>query len=792
MASAAPTTIASGARGADADHGNSDAAQALAALDALGTAALLRGAFDEAAVGMAITTPDGRWARVNAALCSALGRSEAELLGASHEVITHPDDLPEGRVLLGQVLAGGLDHFHREKRYLRPDGDIVWVTLSVAVVRDASGTPLYLIAQIQDITERKRVETALRASEARHQRQLANTPGVMYQLVNRPDGTHAFTAVSDGVRQLFELDPAEVLRDPSVAFALVHPDDRAEFDASYAHASATLTPWRWEGRVVLPSGQVRRIQAAAQSARDPDGTVVCDGLLLDDTERHEAAVRLEASEQRYRSLFDQHPDAVIALDVEGRFESGNRACELLSGYRPGDLIGRPFTAVLAPGEAEAVIARFHASLEGAPQSYETAILHRDGHRVAIAVTNVPIVVAGAVTGVFGMIRDLTAQQALEAQLRQAQKMEAIGRLAGGIAHDFNNLLTAILSNAELAVAQLPEGPARQDVATIRGIAERAAVLTRQLLAFSRKHVIHARALDLSALVTETERLLRRTLSEDIALVVESSASPATVLADSSQLEQVLLNLAVNAGDAMPNGGTLTLRLGSVVADAAFANGHPGLRPGAYVTLDVADTGIGIPPELQARVFEPFFTTKEPGKGTGLGLSTVYGIVKQYGGYTAVRSTPGHGTTFTVFLPAHAGEPEAACTRPARHLPRGTETVLIVEDEETVRSSMRRILELHGYTVLEASHGAAALQLLAGRAERPDLVMTDLIMPVMGGRELIAELRSRGLASKIVVISGYDEEAALRGEPLPTGAGYLEKPFTLEGLLQTVRSAIDVV
>ena len=254
MGSAAPTETACR---------SDDAAQALAALDALGTAALLRGAFDEAAVGMAITTPDGRWARVNAALCRALGRSEEELLGASHEAITHPDDLAEGRVLLREALAGRRDHFHREKRYLRPDGDVVWVLLSVAVVRDASRTPLYLIAQIQDITERKRVETALRASEARHQRQLANTPGVMYQLVRRPDGTQAFTAVSDGVLQLFELDPAAVLRDPGVAFDLVHPDDRAGFDASHAHAGETLAPWRWDGRVILPSGQIRRIQATA-------------------------------------------------------------------------------------------------------------------------------------------------------------------------------------------------------------------------------------------------------------------------------------------------------------------------------------------------------------------------------------------------------------------------------------------------------------------------------------------------------------------------------------------------
>ena len=754
--------------------------------------ARFQGAFDHAVIGMALAAPDGRCLQANAALCEILGFSEEELRRMTFDELTHPDDRGPSRALFDRALAGELRRYRTEKRYLHRRGHVVWIALDAALVRDADGVPLYFVGQMQDITERKRVEGALRASEARHQRHLANSPGVAYQFVARPNGASGFTVVSEGARRLFGVDPAAALQDAAVLLDLIHPDDRPGFDESRAQAGRELAPWRWAGRLVLPNGEERWVEVMSRFGRDPDGTIICDGILMDVTAVRDAAARMEESEQRFRSLFDRHPDAVISIDAAGRIESANAACAAVSGYAPGERLGDPFTALLESDEAEIAVSHFKAALAGSGRSFETSIRHKRGHAIPIGVTVVPMVIGDRVAGAFGIIKDLSQQHSLEAQLRHAQKMEAVGRLAGGIAHDFNNLLTAILANAELALGALPDGAVRDDVTAIRQTAQRAAALTHQLLAFSRKQVTTPRLVALNSLVEETERMLRRTLAENIDLDLDLTPLPVTVKADPSQLEQVLLNLAVNAGDAMPAGGTLTLRTQATVVDEAFAARHRGLVPGEYVTLAVEDTGVGIPAELQSRIFEPFFTTKDVDRGTGLGLATVYGIAKQYGGYVMVSSEVGRGATFTVFLPrADAGD-EAGPVKPriARRLPTGTERVLVVEDEPTVRTSIQRVLQLHGYTVLEARNGAEALR-IAEQAEEPiDMVMTDLIMPVMGGRELVGALRARGADPAIMVISGYDEQAALQGDPLPGNARFLEKPFTMESLLHTVRATLD--
>jgi PAS domain S-box-containing protein len=878
-----------------------------------------RSIFDSAAVGMGLVAPDGRWLQVNRSLCEIVGRSESELLALTFQDITHPEDLETDLDQARLLLAGKIPSYAMEKRYLHKDGRVIWVLLSAAMVPGPSGAPRYVLAQIQDITDRQvllqnerrgRIEADLERSRLaslfaqapafmctligpRHVVEFPNAaleqlvgrdlrglpikeglpelrgqgfiqlldrvletgkpfvahemrvmlqraPGpleerfvtMVYQPMTAPDGsrTGVFvhgTDVTDHVRatealqesemrfrqlaehidavfylvdtqrqQLFYVSPAyervwgrpaqEVYTNPLAWRDSVHPDDR---ERVFAVRGAGLGFDSVEYRIVRPTGDVRWIRDHGFPVHDDSGRAYrIAGIAEDITEQRRAAEQLIESEQRFRSLVDNTLDAVVSVDLEGRFLSVNPGAEVVSGFTAAELLGKPFIPLIVPEHAQLVQEHFQLALGGAPQTYEMTVLHKSGSRIQALATNVPIVVAGRVVGVFGVIKDVTVQRSLEEQLRQAQKMEAVGRLAGGIAHDFNNLLTAILSNTELVLGELPDGPVRQDVEVIRQTAERASGLTRQLLAFSRKQVIQPRLLDLSALVYDTERMLRRTLGEGIVLETDLRDT-GSVLADPGQLEQVLVNLAVNARDAMPDGGTLTLRTREVVVNEVFAQRHRGLRVGAYVALDVEDSGVGMDAATQTRIFEPFFTTKEVGKGTGLGLATVYGIVKQVGGYVAVESAPGKGAAFTIYLPRQEGQ-ATRVGRPADRLPGGTETILVVEDEASVRNSIKRILTRQGYTVLEARHGADALQVIDETRQSIDLVMTDLMMPEMGGRELVPALQALPKPPRVVVMSGYDEQAVMGGKALPSSTSFLEKPFTVEGVLQAVRAALD--
>jgi CheY-like chemotaxis protein len=371
-------------------------------------------------------------------------------------------------------------------------------------------------------------------------------------------------------------------------------------------------------------------------------------------------------------------------------------------------------------------------------------------------------------------------------------MEAEGQLAGGIAHDFNKLLTAILSYCDLQLEEVRQGdPIRGDIEQIRLAGQRAAGLTRQLLAFSRRQVLQPKVLSLNQVVTETNGMLRRLVGADIVLDVACDAGLWYTLADPGQIELVLMNLVVNARDAMPHGGRLTIATSNRELSGESGARPNGVRAGSYVALEVSDTGVGIDPGNHARVFEPFFTTKDPGKGTGLGLSTVYGIVKQSGGHITLDSAPGRGATFTMLLPRYLGnEPPASSRVDRRRLPGGTETLLLVEDEAAVRSSARRLLERQGYTVLEARHGADALRLVEESGRPIDLVVTDLVMPEMGGKELAERLRAHRPGLKVLFMSGYTEKAIAADGVMPPNTGFVEKPFTVEQLMRRLREILD--
>jgi nitrogen-specific signal transduction histidine kinase/CheY-like chemotaxis protein len=389
----------------------------------------------------------------------------------------------------------------------------------------------------------------------------------------------------------------------------------------------------------------------------------------------------------------------------------------------------------------------------------------------------------------GVADELAAENA--ARLRQATKMEAVGRLAGGVAHDFNNLLTAILGYTNLVLDELgPDHPSRADVEQILHAAESAASLTRQLLAFSRRQLLQPQILDLNDVVCRMESLLRRMIGEHIALET-GLASSATINADQGQLEQVLMNLAINARDAMPTGGQLVISTRDVVVGSELTKAHRGLLPGDYVVMEVRDTGFGMDEHVLANLFEPFFTTKKRGEGTGLGLATVYGIIKQSGGYIAVRSRPGAGSIFTIYLPRAtelASPPQPV--EPVRAAARGTETILLVEDQPEVRAIARTILTRHGYAVIEAEGGPQALDLVRATLEPIHLLLTDVVMPVLGGQELAQQLLPLRPELKVLFASGYTDDALVQQGVLQPGAELIQKPFTRESLLQKVRLVLD--
>jgi signal transduction histidine kinase len=401
----------------------------------------------------------------------------------------------------------------------------------------------------------------------------------------------------------------------------------------------------------------------------------------------------------------------------------------------------------------------------------------------------------AVRAALALAESKARSRSLEGQLLLSQKMEAIGRLAGGIAHDFNNILTAIGGYSDLLLADLPPDDARRgDVEEIHRATARAAALTQQLLAFSRRQVLQPKIVDLNALVSDIEKMLRRLIGEDILFAIVLHPRLGNVRADPGQIEQVIVNLAVNARDAMPNGGRLTIETRNVELDESYAIDHPTVIPGRYVLLAVSDTGIGMDDETKARIFEPFFTTKERGKGAGLGLATVYGIVQQTGGHIWPYSEAGKGTTMRVYLP-RVDQPADPIARPGDAAPgalRGSETILLVEDEAPVRSVTRQLLERNGYTVREAADGPAALALLDGEAgpEQVDLLLTDVIMPGMSGRELADQLLVRHPQLRVLFMSGYTGDAVVRHGMLQPGLAYLEKPFRPPTLLRKVREVLD--
>jgi len=524
------------------------------------------------------------------------------------------------------------------------------------------------------------------------------------------------------------------------------------------------------------------------------GILAITGLSLGPaTTRHERAERaLREANEHLAAVIQSSPLAIYTLDPRSTVLTWNRAAEALYGWQAAELIGRPLPTIGHDVEDHGRL-RDRVLRGESLRGVEVTRRRKDGTSVNISLSVAPLHdAAGRVTGMLSLAADVTEMRQLEVQYRQAQKMEAVGRLAGGIAHDFNNLLTAIIGTTALVLEDLGlESRARLDIQEIEKAAKRAAGLTRQLLIFSRQQVLEPRALDLNALVGNLEKMLHRLIGEDIELRTKQATALGAVRADPGQLEQAIVNLVVNARDAMPQGGRLTIETADVELDRGYVAGHVPTQPGPYVLLAISDTGVGMDGATKARLFEPFFTTKEPGRGTGLGLATVYGIVKQSGGYIWTYSELGHGTTFKIYLPRVTETPEAPDSTTSPPTPvRGSETLLVVEDQEEVRKLTKRVLEARGYTVLAARNGAEALEIVAQHPSRIHLMITDVVMPGMNGRELAQHARARRSDLKVLYVSGYTGEAVLQHRLLEPGVAFLQKPFTPDVLARKTREVLD--
>ena len=506
------------------------------------------------------------------------------------------------------------------------------------------------------------------------------------------------------------------------------------------------------------------------------------------------AEQLGEYRSRLASIVDSSEDAILSKDLTGIVMSWNRGAERMYGYPAKEVVGKHISILAPSGRSDEVSKILQKIVDGETvDHYESVRVTKDGRPLDVSLSVSPLTNAiGEVVGASVIARDITSQKRAEAQMRQSQKMEAIGRLAGGVAHDFNNVLGIINACAEFLRDRIDSAAeASLYVDNIRNAIERGTALTRQLLTFSRTSAIQPQILDLNDRLKDIGKLLRPLLGDDIEVLIVSRSISAVIEADPGQLDQVVVNLAVNARDAMPRGGKFILETGAAQFDEAFAAQHQAMSPGKYVQLAVSDTGHGMDETTVSRIFEPFFTTKEPGKGTGLGLATVYGIVKQSAGHIFVYSEPGHGTTFKIYLPdaeqkiGSGSNPEADSVSPQRH----GSTILLVEDDEIMRHLTRQLLQEHGYTVVEADDGKGALEWLESNPAQIDLLLTDVVMRHMSGPELAERLHTSHPALKVAYMSGYTGELMANREILKPGAILIEKPFTRAALLNTVHAML---
>lgn len=766
---------------------------------------------------------------VNEAATDSYGYSRQEFLSMKVGDIRPPEEMPALIEYLHEMLTKGNPSKLGIKgiwRHRKKDGSLIDVELRWSLIEFRGRKGVLIMAS--DVTERRRVErrdaalsklgqhlssATSQAEAARIIRSVADElfrwdafvldfysaeQDRMYPFLNIDtdrNGARFEVATHGGgrepsimVKRVISQGAELILRQDPIA---IPRDTEPMGDVSRPSGSLLVVPIRNSTSVI----GILSIQSYALNAYDHRDLSAlqtladhCGGAI----ERIRAEQALHDSEQRFHNLFEASPDAIFVEDLQGTVLDVNPAGCRLQGLSRQELLGKPLSELVPPELREKTARGFQDFVSGKADQVEGVSRRADGRDVPVEIRANRIDYAGQLALLLH-VRDISEHKRLEEQFRQAQKMEAIGQLAGGVAHDFNNILTIIHGHASLLLAggNLPEGSTRSAQQVIQA-AERAAGLTRQLLAFGRRQILQPKRLDLNEVVSNMTKMLGRLLGEDIALQLKYSPCPALVQADAGMIEQVLLNLAVNSRDAMPNGGVLSLRI------AVFEN-YASSDPAAWgtgcrrvVCLSASDNGVGIAPENLERIFEPFFTTKPVGKGTGLGLATVYGIVKQHQGWIEVESQPGKGTTFRVFLPAVDGSLENGVKQPAEETVRGgPETILVVEDEAPVRELVCNILATYGYHILQADSGSHALKVWQEGKEKIDLLLTDMVMPDrVNGRELAEKLWAERPELKVIFTSGYSAEAVGKDFVLQRGLNYLQKPFEPRKLAMTVRDCLD--
>ncbi len=750
------------------------------------TSDLLRTVVEGTSDAVFVKDRQGKYLLFNPAAAHFVGKEVEEVLGRDDTALF---DAESARVVINhdrQVMETNQPDTDEEK--LTAAGITRTYLVTKAPYRDAAGNVVGLFGISRDITDRKRAEEALRDNEAK----LAEALRIARMGYWNRDLTTGVLDWSGMLFEIFGVDPAIFGRSLDAFLACVHPDDRETVRVRIAHAETTLGSFEHQYRILVEK-ETRIIHEIGRVIGSADGRalrVIGTARDVTDLARAEEALQLrdraiQAVSQGILITDPNQPDNPIIFASAG--------FERMTGYRSGEVLGKNCRFMQGKDTDRNTIAAMRSAIRtGRGCTVEILNYRKDGRPFWNQLSISPLLgPTGRLTHFVGVQTDVTERRRLEEQLRQAQKMEAFGQLAGGVAHDFNNLLTVISGFSELLLAMsAPTDPQWEPIKAIREAGERAAALTRQMLAFSRQTVLAPKVLDLNAVVGETEKMLRRLIGEDVLLTTHLDPTIRSIRADPGQLGQVLMNLAVNARDAMPKGGKLTIETANVTLTETDPAPVAEMYGSEYVQLTVSDTGSGMTPEVKARIFEPFFTTKSVGKGTGLGLAVVHGIVTQSGGMIAVETEPGRGATFRIYFPAVETAALPGSDHELNLGTMGTETILLAEDEESVRKLAVLALTAQGYTVLAASNGKEALRLAEEHSGEVALLITDVVMPVMGGSELADALQLRYPKIKVLFLSGYTDDAVVRHGILQEQVSFLQKPFSPIALSKKVRDVLD--
>jgi PAS domain S-box-containing protein len=762
------------------------------------SAAEINDLYNNAPCGYQSLNKDGIFVHINDTELSWLGYSREEIIGNKKfsDIITEESQkvFQENFTLLKE--RGWLQDI--EVGMIRKNGSVMNVLLSATVLKDKAGNFVMSRATLYDITERKHAEEALRESERFLETIIENAPVCVKLLA--ADGI--LIRMNRAGLDMIGADSPDQVNGKSI-YPIVSPGYREDLknltDEVFRGKSRTL-----EFEITGFKGERRLLDTRAVPLyNDKKEIIALLGITLDITERKRVEEALSESKERISAILESSMDAIIMVDEDGIVSYFNPSAENMFGYKHSEAIGKSLHALIVSEEAREKYSQTLPNFQSTGQCkivgkpIEVNAIRKDGARFPVEISIVSMQIKGKWHAA-GTIRDITGRRRaeeerkrLEQQLLQSQKMEAIGQLAGGIAHDFNNILTAIISYANLVQMTVPaDDPSKAYVENVLALSNRAATLTQGLLAFSRKQILDQRPVDMNEIIIRVEKLLSRIIGEDIVFRTDLVDGPLIVFADMGQMEQVLMNLAANARDAMPRGGVLNISTLRIILDEEFVKMHGYGKSGSYVIVSVSDTGTGMDEETRQRIFDPFFTTKELGRGTGLGLSIVYGIIKQHNGYVDVYSEMGKGTTFKFYLPLIGTEAGEAAKAGVAVTPRGNETILLAEDEPEVRNSTKIILESYGYKVIEASDGEEAVRKFGENKDAVQILLIDVVMPKKNGREVYEDIIKTRPDVKAIFVSGYTADIMYKKEFLEKGLAFVSKPIAPTDLLRKIREQLD--